>query len=32
MKKTYYQARGWDENGIPKEIILRKLKIKNVSR
>lgn len=32
MKKTYYQARGWNENGIPKEITLRKLKIKNVSR
>ena len=28
MKKSYYKARGWDENGIPTEKILRKLKIK----
>jgi len=28
MKKTYYQARGWDHNGIPKESTLRRLKIK----
>jgi len=28
MKKTYYRARGWDENGIPTERTLRKLKIK----
>ena len=28
MKKTYYQARGWDKNGIPKEKTLRRLKIK----
>ena len=28
MKKTYYQARGWDPNGIPKEKLLRRLKIK----
>ena len=27
MKKTYYEARGWDKNGIPKERTLRKLKI-----
>ena len=28
MKKTYYQARGWDHNGIPTEKLLRRLKIK----
>ena len=28
MKKTYYQARGWDSNGIPTEKTLRRLKIK----
>ena len=28
MKKTYYKARRWDENGIPKEATLRRLKIK----
>ena len=28
MKKTYYAARGWDKNGIPKESTLRRLKIK----
>ncbi len=28
MKKTYYQARGWDKNGIPTEKTLRRLKIK----
>ena len=28
MKKTYYQARGWDYNGIPTEKTLRRLKIK----
>lgn len=27
MKKTYYKARGWDENGIPKKSTLRKLQI-----
>lgn len=27
MKKTYYAARGWDENGIPTEKTLRRLKI-----
>ncbi len=27
MKKTYYKARGWDQNGIPKEKTLRRLKI-----
>lgn len=27
MKKTYYKARGWDENGVPTEKTLRKLKI-----
>ncbi len=27
MKKTYYQARGWDANGIPTEKTLRRLKI-----
>lgn len=27
MKKTYYQARGWDENGIPTEKTLKKLGI-----
>ena len=28
MKKTYYKARGWDENGIPTEKLLKRLKIK----
>ncbi|MBO7253296.1 MAG: aldehyde ferredoxin oxidoreductase family protein [Oscillospiraceae bacterium] len=28
MKKTYYAARGWDQNGIPTEATLRHLKIK----
>lgn len=28
MKKKYYKARGWDENGIPKEKLLKSLKIK----
>jgi len=28
MKKTYYAARGWDKNGIPTEVTLRRLKIK----
>lgn len=28
MKKTYYQARGWDANGIPTERTLRRLKLK----
>ena len=27
MKKTYYKARGWDENGVPTLKTLRKLKI-----
>ena len=27
MKKTYYKARGWDENGIPTTSTLKKLKI-----
>ncbi|MBP3673682.1 MAG: aldehyde ferredoxin oxidoreductase family protein [Oscillospiraceae bacterium] len=27
MKKIYYQARGWDKNGIPTEKTLRRLKI-----
>lgn len=27
MKKTYYNARGWDENGLPTQRTLRKLKI-----
>ncbi len=27
LKKTYYQARGWDKNGIPTEKTLRHLKI-----
>ena len=27
MKKTYYKARGWDQNGLPTERTLRKLKI-----
>ncbi len=27
MKKVYYQARGWDKNGIPTEKTLRRLKI-----
>ena len=28
MKKSYYTARGWDQNGIPTEATLRRLKIK----
>ncbi len=27
LKKTYYQARGWDKNGIPTKKTLKKLKI-----
>ncbi len=27
MKKTYYKARGWDENGLPTEKTLRRLRI-----
>ena len=27
MKKTYYRARRWDENGVPKKSTLKKLKI-----
>lgn len=27
MKKTYYRARGWDENGVPTQKTLKKLKI-----
>ena len=27
MKKTYYRARGWDENGIPTRKTLKKLGI-----
>lgn len=27
MKKSYYRARGWDENGIPTEKTLKRLKI-----
>lgn len=27
MKKTYYRARGWDQNGIPRAKTLRKLKL-----
>lgn len=27
MKKTYYEARGWDENGVPKIKTLKKLNI-----
>jgi len=27
MKKTYYKARGWDQNGLPTQATLRKLKI-----
>ena len=27
MKKIYYQARGWDPNGIPTEKTLKRLKI-----
>lgn len=28
MKKIYYHARGWDENGLPSKKLLRKLKIR----
>ena len=28
MKRTYYKARGWDDNGIPTEKTLKRLKIK----
>lgn len=28
MKKVYYKARGWDENGLPSDAKLKKLKIK----
>lgn len=30
MKKTYYEARGWDKNGIPKKSTMRKLRIGDV--
>jgi aldehyde:ferredoxin oxidoreductase len=29
-KKEYYEALGWDENGLPKPEVLRKLGLKNV--
>ena len=32
MKKQYYEAIGWDENGIPKSEILRKLGLEDVDR
>ena len=28
MKKTYYEARGWDKNGVPTKKTLKRLKIK----
>ena len=28
MKKIYYKARQWDENGVPTEKLLKRLKIK----
>jgi aldehyde:ferredoxin oxidoreductase len=31
-KKRYYEAVGWDENGIPESAILRKLGLKDVDR
>lgn len=27
LKEKYYEARGWDENGIPKEVKLKRLKL-----
>ena len=27
LKKTYYRARGWDKNGVPRKILLKSLKI-----
>ena len=32
MKKVYYHARGWDNNGIPTERLLKKLKIEVSNR
>jgi len=32
MKKQYYEAIGWDENGIPKSEVLRKLGLEDVDR
>ncbi|RJS91539.1 aldehyde ferredoxin oxidoreductase [Candidatus Bathyarchaeota archaeon] len=32
MKKQYYEAIGWDENGIPKSEVLRKLGLKDVDK
>jgi aldehyde:ferredoxin oxidoreductase len=32
LKKKYYEAVGWDENGIPKSSTLKKLGIENVDR
>ena len=31
MKKAYYNARGWDQNGIPTRKILKKLKLDNLA-
>ena len=31
MKKVYYDARGFDRNGLPKEKILKKLKLDNLA-
>jgi len=27
LKKVYYHARGWDENGLPTKKLLKKLKL-----
>ena len=32
MKRQYYEAIGWDENGIPKSEVLRRLGLKDVDR
>jgi len=32
MKKQYYEAIGWDENGIPKSEVLRNLGLEDVDK
>jgi hypothetical protein len=31
MKKVYYDARGFDQNGLPKDKILKKLNLNNLA-
>jgi len=32
MKRQYYEAIGWDENGIPKSEVLKKLGLEDVDK